>query len=150
MPLGIEHNISGLKIAIKKALTLLCRQVFGKHTEVCLEFKFVEIEFRSFQKAILKVIKVEKHAVFVKFRLRIAVRPVESVGAAYLNVRQFSYGIDEQLLLMLVISATCIAPATYGRKQRNVAEVGLKIAQLVGAYRQHFGHRYPIRGEVIG
>ena len=93
-----QHDIARLKVAIEE--TGRCRglsrlanrprirgEVFGKQTEIRLQFQFVELKSDGFQKAILEIIEVEQHTLAVKLRLRKATGEVESMRTAYLDIR---------------------------------------------------------------
>ena len=110
----------------------------------------MEVETRRLQEAILEVVEVEEHAVLVELGLRIAVLPVESARSTNLYVRQLAYCGFQQLLLVLVVSAASLASAAYCVEERGGAEVGLQIAQSVGALRENVRHGQLALLEVLG
>ena len=72
MSVGIEHHIACLKIAVEETLGRLGREVFGKHAEIGFQFQLMEVKLGGFEKTILKIIEIEKHTLYIKFWLRIA------------------------------------------------------------------------------
>ena len=147
---GIEHNVACLEVAVEERVDILRRKILGEEAEVCLELQFVEVEPRRFQEAILEVVEVEEHAVLVELGLRIAVLPVESACSAYLYVRQLAYCGFQQLLLALVVSAACLATATYCVEKRRRSEVALQVAQSVVALCEYVRHWQLALLEVLG
>ena len=127
----VEHHVTRLEVTVEETVTdgiVVVGKVLGEEPEVSLELQLMEVEFGGFQEAVLEVVQVEKHAVDIEFGLRITVGEVELAGTTYLNVRQFTDGAAQQLLLLQRITATGFAPATDGIEERGGAKIGLDIA----------------------
>ena len=129
-----------MEVAVEKSLHRLCRQVFGKHPEVGLQFHLVEVDLRSLEETVLEVVQVEEHAVLVKLRLRIALGEVQSPRPPDLYVGQLAYRPSQQVHLLEVVASARLPSALYGVEERDVAQVGLQVAHLVVACGQYLRH----------
>ena len=146
----VEHHIARLEVAIQECVALLCSQILCQQSEVGLQLQLVEVNLRSLQEAVLKVVQVEQHAVNIKLSLRIAIAEVESARAVHLHVRQLAYSALQQLLLLQRVSSASFTTAANGIKQRHAAEVGLQVSQLIVACRKNLWHRQFQAGKVLG
>ena len=117
-----------MEVAIEKTLHLLLGEVVGKHAEVCLQLKLVEIDVGGLEETILEIVEVEEHTVGIKLRLGIALCEIQSTSTANLHIGQLAYGADEQFFLLHIISPSCLATALERIEERHTAEVLLKIA----------------------
>ena len=146
-----DHHIPCLEVAIQEALLVagLC-QVLGQQAEVGLQLQLMEVELRSLEEAVLKVVQVEEHGVLVERRLGVAVREVELAGAPQLYVRQLADGLFQQRLLGQRVTASGLTTAPNGIEQRHRTEVRLQIAQFVVAHGQHLRHGQLTLREVTG
>ena len=129
--LSVEHDVASLEVTVHEAVRLLRNKVFREEAEVCLKLQFVEIKLGRLQETILKIIQVEEHAVLVELRLGITICPVKPARTADLYIRQLADGIDQQLLLTLIVPATGLAAAADCAKQRHAAKVFLQITKFV-------------------
>ncbi len=134
---NIEHHIAGLEVTVEEAVGRLRRKVLGEKAEIGFEFQLVKIKLGGFQKTILEIVQVEKHAVHVKLRLRIALRKIEAARPANLYVGQLADSTDKQLALMQRIATAGCTASGQSVKQRYGAKIGLKITQFVTAHGKH-------------
>ena len=78
----IEHHVACLKVAVEETLGRLGGKVAGEHTKAGFEFELMKVEFGGFEEAVLEVIEVEEHTLFIELGLRIAHRPIEAARTA--------------------------------------------------------------------
>ena len=96
-----QHHVTRLEITIEESSGSTTHKNIAHTLKIILEFYFGEIETGSFQKAIFEVIQVERNHSLVEFRLRIADREVQAIGAKELYFRQFSHSFTQQFTLLL-------------------------------------------------
>ena len=101
----------------------------------------MEVDLCGFQETILKIIKVEKDTIYIKFGLRITIGEVESNSTTELHIRQLANGTFQQFLLFQRVSATGLSTTANGIEKRHTAQVGLKVTQLIVAGCQDLGNR---------
>ena len=150
MIVWIYHHVPCLEVAIEETIHLLGCEVFGQQSEVGFQLHLVKVQICSLQETVFEIIQVKQHIIDIELRLRIAVFPVESTCSTKLDIGQFTNGSDQQLLLLLVVTATRIASTFQCVKQGNWSQVGLQIPHLVIVNSQNFRHRQlPLR-EMLG
>ncbi len=146
----IEHHVACLKVAVEETLGRLGGQVAGEHTKAGFEFELMKVEFGGFEEAVLEVIEVEEHTLFIELGLRIAHRPIEAARTAQLDVGELADGAHKELALGLGVASASLASAPKGVKEGGGAQVGLQIAQLVVGHSQDGRHGQLAVAEMAG
>ena len=110
----IEHHVACLEVAIQEGIAFLGCQVLCHQSKVGLQLQLVEINLRSLQETVLKIIQVEQYTVHIKLSLWIAVVEFQVACALNLHFRQFANGAAQQFLLFQGVTSSRFASASNG------------------------------------
>ena len=91
----VEHHVASLKVAVEERVAVLADEICCHLAEVVLQLQFVEVDARSLQKAVFKIVQVEHNACAVELWLRIALAEVQPFCALKLHVGQQTDGASE-------------------------------------------------------
>ena len=79
----------------------------------------MKIQIGRLQETILEIVEVKKNTIHIKFRLRIAIGPVQSASTTQLDIRQLTDCLLQKFLLFLIISTSCFTTTLDRIKKRS-------------------------------